>query len=513
LTPSINPVLDPLADLQTRATVKLLCVWGPHRNGQIDPGDFVQHATGAMITPNDVLTAGHALFKNQAEGGRGWAKLVLAYAASDWRAGYPFRPFGEARSLALYTPVNWQTNHREFDIGIVRLDRNLGSYTGTFHFGWLDPHFFRNQIAITITHYPAQTNSGWTQFRSTGNVNGIYQTGLYPNQIITYPPSDFATQGGSSGAPVWVHNVQLNNGYWGNVPTIVAVHVRGPHTGVPVDEATRITPQLFGWIQSTINAGPRHIDRADLMDYDTWFQRSTSTISGLSATRTVHPGAALVVHASLWNGGTAAPGANLHVRFYASRDTRIDGSDVRLGPDAVLAATDPRFQQLQPFNNQQPTTVTWSGPLPNLPADRYYILWYIDPMWTLQDFNRTNNFGLLQGGPITVLAPPALPSTAVTSIEASLALPAAVMAPLPQSAAFGAGRVSGSGTGSPTSILGARQATSAATARQTAMPAAALGQPPASGPGRGRRLDSVATRASLFDVIGTGEIDSWFRVS
>jgi hypothetical protein len=269
-----------------------------------------------------------------------------------------------------------------------------------------------------VQHYPGNRADGSTQFQETGTFTDIkakrFSNGnwnLVPgDQVMTYSHASIPTASGSSGAPVTVSNVVVPGGHWGNVPTIIAVHARGfgGQNGAP-NEATLITPNLFSWIQNTMRNGPNNlVDRADLMDYDFFFQQVTSRIGATTA----RPGGAFYVDASLWNGGTATPGAPIRVRFFLSRDRNIGSpDDIRLGNDVLIQPGTSDFQQFAPFNIRQPAQglptparAYWTGNLPtNLARGTYFVGWVIDPQQALQDIDRTNNSGLFMGGTLTIL--------------------------------------------------------------------------------------------------------------
>src|SRR5207302_31591 len=128
------------------------------------------------------------------------------------------------------------------------------------------------------------------------------------------------TPGGASGAPVVVTGLSLSTPQWGNKPTIVGVAAREGGDSTINNEATRITMELFNWINNTVHPVTQNnqytfppkagIDKPDVMSYDDWFHvHQTPSIKKNSD-------GSLQISMGLWNGGTAAANG-VQVSFYA----------------------------------------------------------------------------------------------------------------------------------------------------------------------------------------------------
>jgi len=86
-------------------------------------------ATGVMIGPKTVLTAGHCVYWfNTLENGKGyWANSIRVIPALN--DGYT--PYGDAWGTVFCTSREWTDNRNpKQDWGIIELDRNIGYHTG-----------------------------------------------------------------------------------------------------------------------------------------------------------------------------------------------------------------------------------------------------------------------------------------------------------------------------------------------------------------------------------------------
>jgi hypothetical protein len=421
--------LAQMSSTPNSATVQLEMVWDTNKNGKRDApvydksgkqigGDLWEVGSGALIAPNYVLTAGHCIFNNnKADVGTpsyGYAKWVLVHAGQTGKLGpdkteRDYRPFGEALGVAFSTPSGWRVPSEPAkninDIGLIKLDRNLGSYAGRFDYGWLGEQYFQQKGEIHSLGYPAADNKfigltvdefkGHYQYSGSGPVKDLIDN----NRVFTFSNNDLKGEGGSSGSPIYVTGVDLHSPYWGNVPTIIGVWVRGDKNGFgwrTDNEATRITPELFDWINSIVHpqitpdnryAFPpaAGIDKSDLMGYDNWFGTSYTQYSR-GAHNTLH------VTLPIWNGGTQTA-KNLKVTFYATTallQLYKDPATASPKPTALGTAT---LGSVLPFTKGQPVKVNVDLTLPaSLKRGHYFIGWYIDSGRTSKEFKEDNNY-------------------------------------------------------------------------------------------------------------------------
>jgi V8-like Glu-specific endopeptidase len=386
----------------------------------LGPKDFT--GSGILIAPNWVLTAAHNLYGS---GGFFFASKVVAHpgqtAEKVGATERVYRPFGEAVGVHLYVPAQWMWGDENYDIGLVELDRNIGSarFAGRMDYGWLSEAYFnQNKPAVRMNGYPAEESAGYHgnfQYASAARTQGLVSLNLNPlgprtvpgGQVIRLPAAGIAGAGGSSGSGVYVDPVDIGNPYWGgNARTVVGVYVRGPVNpkANPYGEATRITPELFDWINSLVKPVIKNnrytfpdkpgIDKPDLMAYDTWFSKHLR--SGYSVQRGSENGKAvtqLKVQLDVWNGGTAASKA-AHVQFYLTQDPARPTA-IPIGKPVSLAA-------MGPLNRNSPALATGLVTLPTtLRKGTYYVGWRIIADPKQQEFTDSlhggdNNVGFFQ---------------------------------------------------------------------------------------------------------------------
>lgn len=232
-----NPaVLAPVTNTTVgagRGTVQLTMIYDMNANNRYDAGDSTGMGTGAMIGRNHVLTAGHNIYDNDPRTPTvGFPKWVIA---TPGRAGN-VAPFGQALATGMTVPSAWAQGNNTADIGIIRLNANLGDRTGSFSY-WAAPNNVIAGSTLNIRHYPADSRSGFNgtqQYFSSGRAAAL------TNDVIGYRHDVMATFGGSSGSPVFVPQVNVGGKLYNNV--IVGVHVRGAlgQQGY-LNQSTRIT--------------------------------------------------------------------------------------------------------------------------------------------------------------------------------------------------------------------------------------------------------------------------------
>ncbi len=284
------------------------------------------------------------------------------------------RPYGTANAT-FFRAYTWNNTSWDYDIALVTLDRNVGSYTGWMGYGWnTDDNLFQNQT-LNAAGYPGDlndTNSDGnrdTQYMYHGAdpITSVTSHQLRSNQLDTWP--------GQSGGPLWryVSSTQERTIYG------VTSHQNASYNGW-----TRITQDKFdnlivaGMNADAVDRPPT--DRADLIDWDRWFNTTTQF---MNSSFTV-PGGNFSVTMYPRNNGTASSG-NYSVTFYASTNSTISTFDYPLGTV--------NMGSLSPF---QWGTATLNVAFPNsVPAGQYYVGWIIDSGGSVSEFLEGNNTGYL----------------------------------------------------------------------------------------------------------------------
>lgn len=328
--------------------------------------------SGAMIGPYHWLTAGHCV--HQGSGGS-WADDITISAGQDGM------PLGGTRSDdQFYGEADWQyvrsfsgwtsSGDWNWDIAVVTLDRNLGNSVGWLAFGWNTDSNFYNNSNFTTSGYPGDLNNstlGLGQYTQTGNPRsfGITTDLLRTNTMDVWP--------GQSGSSVWS----------GGTTNPVSYGVTSHQTtigGTPAYNAfTRITEGRFNSIQSWRTADNTErppTDRADLVDYDDWFNTNLGTVSATSLT----PGQSFSATVYPRNNGTAASG-NFTVRFRLSTDSTYDTGDYFVGDAAVTS--------INPFSWR---TAVGSLTVPTaIPTGTYRLVYSIDALGNASEYLENNN--------------------------------------------------------------------------------------------------------------------------
>jgi len=187
--------------------------------------------TGAMISDNMVLTAGHCVHKGTRFG--------------DWYTNYEVfpgrntdrKPFGRCGVTKLFALRGWvdatsSDEARYYDLGALKLDCSVGTRTG--HFGVRVLADDELDQPAKVQGYAGDKAPAGRQWLSEDHIRVLQELkGFY--QADTF--------GGTSGSPV----------FRGDTAEIIGVHTNGLHDGAPWDENnafTRITPMRLREIAS-----------------------------------------------------------------------------------------------------------------------------------------------------------------------------------------------------------------------------------------------------------------------
>ncbi len=152
--------------------------------------NYVCSAT--LIKPNFAITAGHCV--HDGPGGAGWSRNVVIVPGYK---GSGDRPYGGANGIRLLTWTGWANsgsfNH---DIGVIKLDRNIGSATGWHGYGWTSsPGFYVSSTSFNNQSYPAESPyNGEYMYHRYGKFDGWYALMLQ----VWHNPRAWGGQSGSS---------------------------------------------------------------------------------------------------------------------------------------------------------------------------------------------------------------------------------------------------------------------------------------------------------------------------
>lgn len=182
--------------------------------------------TGAMISPNAVLTAGHCVYS------LGWHSSFVVVPGNNGE----LQPFGICGVDAVYIFSAWKDINQDFDLAILELDCEAGKKTGFFA---LETFGSQNVGRIArLQGYPAESAMRGKQYFALGQLTRARQY-LVDHQIDSTP--------GMSGSPLW-----LEKDY-----AIFAVHTfptppaqwmpDNPHAA-EINHATRLTKKRIAII-------------------------------------------------------------------------------------------------------------------------------------------------------------------------------------------------------------------------------------------------------------------------
>ncbi|WP_162683479.1 trypsin-like serine protease [Rhodobacteraceae bacterium DSL-40] len=190
--------------------------------------------TGAMISPDTVLTAGHCVHSGTAIGH--WYQDFIVYPGRNTDT----KPFGECHAVRLLALRGWieaatNADARLYDMAALKLDCDVGSRTGWFGVRAMGDEELGAQTKLQ--GYAGDRSPTGRQWVSLDQVRVLQQLKAF------YQNDSF---GGTSGAPVTR----------GSDPQIFCVHTNGLHGSPPWSEnnaCTRITPDrmatIAGWIE------------------------------------------------------------------------------------------------------------------------------------------------------------------------------------------------------------------------------------------------------------------------
>ena len=173
-----------------------------------------------MISPNAALTAAHCIY-NSAEGG--WPIEIEFYPAISGTRTSPNIPFGyaTAREVVISLPYFENGSGAQWDWGIIRLNSNIGNYSG-----FLGLHYFDmtiSDLSVMISGYPKDLNNSWAtinQYKHSGLIYYDESSQTTASNYSVYETRYFAytidTFSGQSGSPILC--------YWEGSYQIIGIH-------------------------------------------------------------------------------------------------------------------------------------------------------------------------------------------------------------------------------------------------------------------------------------------------
>ena len=359
-------------DDRTRITDTSAFPWTAIGQITVSAGATSAIATGVMIGPQHMLTAGHAVLSD-GFGGDGRAdSLTVDFG----EGGSPGLDFSAEMVTARALPDWADSRAAGADLALVTLDRSAGAVTGFFDTFAIGLTGFFTGANVNIAGYPGDIANGQALALSTGQVAESTDERLFYNATLD-------TAGGMSGAPIWQYFAATDE------RKLIGIHTTGvSDTSAPgaANGGTRLTAERLAlideWIGQDAFINPPE-DRPDLAvpgEAMVPFEARLDTIDP-------EPGGAVSVTLNLGNLGTAASGP-AEVTFYLSTNTEITEFDLPIGTVQTPG--------LAPLETRE---VVFSGSLPGaLPSGTFHLGWRIDPTDSVSELDEANNAGALPQG-------------------------------------------------------------------------------------------------------------------
>lgn len=216
---------------------RMICCLLIHANTSRGPVSGV--GTGWFVGPRTIVTAGHCLHHSGMDGWADRIEIIPGRKGDD-------HPFGSVFSRQFSTTRRWHDHQDEgYDFGVIHLDDDaLGNEVGWFGFGSL-PEKELLECGVNVAGYPLDSVvNGDTMLRDDGDIVRVDERRIY---------YDADTNGGTSGAPVWIYPKEKSD-----TPVVVGIHAYGTggtpgHYGILANSAPRILPEVFNQIMEWKN--------------------------------------------------------------------------------------------------------------------------------------------------------------------------------------------------------------------------------------------------------------------
>ena len=211
-------------------------------------GQFFE-STATMISPNMALTAAHCMYKSAHGGWPTRVEITPAAYGSIMINPTPQAPYGTAtaKEVVISLPYFENGSGAQWDWGVIRLNSNIGNYSGFLGFHYFDMNV--SDLSVMIAGYPADLNNSMVtknQYKHNGLVYydessrtttsnyGVYETRLFEYFIDV--------TSGQSGSPILC--------YWEGAYQIIGIHSRGIHVNnvYSYNDGFGLTSEVFEFL-------------------------------------------------------------------------------------------------------------------------------------------------------------------------------------------------------------------------------------------------------------------------
>jgi len=328
--------------------------------------------SGVLVDKFHVLTAAHCLYLWDPRF-HGWADSVWVVPAMDNGS----QPYGTALATVLRVPPPWmEAIDFRYDLGLITLDRNVGSFTGWMNATTADPADLLYTGLLQTAGYPFDLDDGRNMYFTSAE-------GCWADEYFHGFWLDVA--GGQSGSPVWA---ERESNYY--VLSIVSHDSEEPN-GCNV--GTRLGREALDMLSNWTSSDLPPVDRPDLRDAGREYASFSPDLAAPGRTY-------LTLAGRVWNGGTA-PSNGFDVSYYVVpysiwEEPSIDAEAILIGKTDV--------PPLEPFESRD---ILWTGVLPpGVPSGEYWLGWLIDSGGAVAEFNEGDNEVFIWGRQLGVDASP-----------------------------------------------------------------------------------------------------------
>ncbi len=313
----------------------------------IFPGGVYSQASGILIDPLHVITAGHCIL-DPYDGL--WADTIVVVPAYE----NGVRPYGDALAVDLYSWDAWIVDRNpNHDIGLIELDRPIGSITGWHGYGYNnDGTFFTNSTFFNPGYPAAWPHSGEVMYSWYGRYDS------YEEYEVRVNKRAFGGQSGSG----------ANHLDGDSVRRVYALLSHGTSWPPIYTDSIRITETKYGDIQSYI--GGHTPSSVDLLPLDV--KVSTVNIPAGNQLSSM----SFLLH----NYSSATWNDTVNFGVYLSTNDNIAPSDTLLQTHSVSLSLDGKTSSL--------IEVT---PPPTIPPETAEGNYWIGVILNVSDYNTENN--------------------------------------------------------------------------------------------------------------------------